>query len=234
MKPKLIIFDNDGVLIDSEIIWHRVNAVEMTRLGFPMTVDKSIKLFTGVTKESFEKIMMHEFGKTLSDNEVIAINQKTEDSYAMDLKAVKNISLVLDYIEQKNINKCVASNGDDDYVMAALKLTHLSQYFKSDHLFTLTKINKRKPAPDIFLHAAKYFNIQPQDCLVIEDHVLGIEAAKAANMPVIGFLGGSHAQNLWSHEKLLKAHPTIIVNDAIELLNILEKMVFCAYNINNQ
>lgn len=177
MMAKLIIFDNDGVLIDSEII---------------------------------------------SETERKAINQKTEASYSSMLTPVKDITLVLDYLEANHIDKCVASNGDVDYMMRSLKLTGLNKYFKSDELFSGTLTNRRKPAPDVFLHAARHFNVDPKDCLVIEDHIMGIAAAKAAQMPVIGFLGASHTGSALHREELLKAGPTEIVNDALELLRILK------------
>ncbi|KTD25408.1 2-deoxyglucose-6-phosphatase [Legionella lansingensis] len=71
LKPQLIIFDHDGVLIDSEIVWHRVNAAEMTQLGFPLTVEKSIELFSDITQEEFEKVILQEFGKSVPANNAI-------------------------------------------------------------------------------------------------------------------------------------------------------------------
>ncbi len=221
IKPELIIFDNDGVLIDSEIIGHRVNATEMTRLGFPMTVEKSIELLTGITKDGFDKVMLKEFGKTMSDSDVMAMVKKIEDSFPADLKSVTGISQVMNYLEQKKIKKCIASSGANGYVVTTLTITNLVNYFKLDHIFS-APMHRGKPAPDVFLNAARTLKVEPKDCLVIEDSVIGIQAAKAANMPVIGFLGGSHAQNPWYHDSILKANPTLIVESAVELLDRLK------------
>lgn len=223
-NPKLIIFDNDGVLIDSEIIWHKVNAIEMTRLGFPIKVEQSIDFFSNVTKDEFEKLMLQKFGKTLSDEDVIAIGRKTEESYPTELTAINGTPEVLQYLEQRHVKKCIASNGDNEYVNATLNLTNLVKYFQPDDIFTSTMVKNRKPAPDVFLKAAKHFNVNPTDCLVIEDHILGIAAAKAANIPVVGFLGASHAKNPRFRDLIHKANPTLIVQDMIELLNIFKKM----------
>lgn len=223
MKPKLIIFDNDGVLIDSEIVWHKINATEMSRLGFPMTVEKSIDILTRSIEEGLKNVIISEYGKSPSDDELMAINLKTEESYSMHLMPVKNISNVLDYLEENNIKKCVASNGDSDYIHTTLTIANLRKYFKSDELFGVSLSIKRKPAPDIFLQAAAHFNVDPKDCLVIEDHILGIAAAKNANMSVIGFLGASHLNGALHREQMLKAGPTEIVNNSEELLDVLTK-----------
>jgi HAD superfamily hydrolase (TIGR01509 family) len=224
MKPELIIFDNDGVLIDSEIIGHRINALEMTRLGFPMTIEKSIELLTGITKDRFDKIMLQEYGKTMSDADVMNMIKKIEDSFPTDLKPIVEITQVLDFLEQNHIKKCIATSGAKDYVTTTLSITNLDNYFKPDQIFSSTMVNyKGKPAPDVFLLAAQHFRVNPKDCLVIEDSILGIEAAKAANMPVIGFLAGAHACSPWYRECILTAGPTIIIENAGELLHSLKK-----------
>jgi HAD superfamily hydrolase (TIGR01509 family) len=210
-------------LIDSEIIFHRINAKEMTNMGFPITVEKSIELFTGITNNDFDKIMLQEYGKTLSKFEIMKIIKETEALFSKDLKSIVDISQVMNYLEQKHINKCIASNGAYDYIITILTTTNLYKYFKPDRIFSAMMVNKGKPAPDVFLYAAYNFQVDPENCLVIEDSIIGIEAAKSANMPVIGFLGASHAQNLWYRESILKSKPTTIVNNAIELLDALKK-----------
>lgn len=223
MKPELVIFDFDGVLVDSEIIGHRINAVEMTRLGFPLSVKKSIELLTGITKNLFDKIMLQEYGKTISDIDLMPILRKIDEEIVTKVKPVTDITRVLDYLEQRSINKCIATNGADNYATSILTRTNLDKYFNLKQIFSATMVNYRgKPAPDVFLLAANHFQTEPKNCLVIEDGVLGIEAAKAANMPVIGFLGGSHAQSIWYRRHILKANPTIIVGNSIELLDILK------------
>lgn len=223
MKPELIIFDFDGVLIDSEIIGHTINATEMTRLGFPITVEKSIELLTGITKDGFDKVMLEHYGKTLSDTEVMEIVSKIEGTFPSDLKSIVDIAEVLDYLEFKKIKKCIASNGGHEYVLSNLEITNLTSYFKPNQIVSAPK-GKGKPEPDVFLLAAQVFKVHPHECLVIEDSALGIQAAKAANMPVIGFLGASHAQNQLYRDYLLKSGPTQMVHCAIELLDELKNI----------
>jgi len=138
------------------------------------------------------------------------------------LAPVENISLVLDYLELNHIQKCVASNGSKDYMLRTLTLTGLDKYFKPQELFSGTFPNRPKPASDVFLQAAYYFNVEPEDCLVIEDHIMGITAAKDAKMQVIGFLGASYPHSELHRKELLKADPTGIVENALELLSILK------------
>lgn len=224
MKPKLIIFDFDGVLVDSEIMGHRMNAIEFTRLGFPLTIEKSIKLFTGITKNLFDDIMLREFGKTLSENDLMTMLKKIDAEIIAHVESVKGITQILDYIEQKNINMCIATNGAHSYVSSILKKTNLSNYFTQEKIFSAEMVNYRgKPAPDVFLLAADRLQVPPEDCLVIEDGVLGIQAAKAANMPVIGFLGGLHAQSSWYYEHICNAFPAMIIDSSIELLYAMRK-----------
>lgn len=225
LKPKLIIFDFDGVLVDSEIIGHRINAVEMSRLGYPLTVEKSIELLTGITKNLFDQIMIQEFGKTIPHDDLMPILQKINDEIINTVKSINSMNIVLSYLEQMGVEKCIVTNGANDYVASILTRTKLSDYFNQELIFSPRMVDYRgKPAPDLFLLAASRFQIDPKDCLVVEDGVLGIRAAKAANMPVIGFLAGSHAQSIWYRQHILKTNPTLIVENSIELLDILKKV----------
>lgn len=221
MKPELIIFDHDGVLIDSEIIGHRHNAVEMTRLGFPMTVEKSIELLTGSTYDRFDKLMIQEYGKTMLESDIIAINKQIEDSFPAELKPTPGITKVLDFLEHNNIKKCIASNAKYNYVVNTLTMVKLIDYFNKPGQIFNAPLNKGKPSPEVFLLAAKQFNVDPENCWAIEDSILGIEAAKAANMLAIGYLGASHAMVSNYREKIQKANPDLIVNSAEELLSVL-------------
>lgn len=226
MPTKLIIFDNDGVLIDSDIIWHQCCATEMTRLGFPMTVKDSIRIFSGLNHdETFEKIIEREYG--LSDIEVdfAKIAHDTEASYSSLLNPVKDIHMVLEFLEKANIKKCIASNGDFEYIETTMHITGLKKYFSEDSMFGVEGDLRRKPEPDVFLQAAKKYSVDPADCLVIEDHALGIKAAKAANMKVIGFLGATtHSNSIKHRDWIARAMPNLIVEDASQLLRFLQDL----------
>ena len=226
VRPELIIFDCDGVLIDSEIIAHRVCALEMTRIGFSLTVEKSIELFSGVANEDLADVIRKEYSKSISDSKMENILKKIENSFSADLKSVPEISQVIDCLEQKQIRKCIASNSMYDYVITALTITGLNSYFNKDLIFSAEMVKRGKPEPDLFLHVTDKLQVNPENCIVIEDSIVGIEAAKTANMPVIGFLGGAHAKNSWYYESIIKMEPLFIANDAVELCSILESNIF--------
>lgn len=224
MSIELIIFDNDGVLIDSEIIWHQFCAAEMTRLGYPMTIDQSLKLFSAVSHEkTLADILTEKYGSSELGLDFSKIAHETEANYPSLLKPVKGIQQVLDFLDNKKIKKCVASNGDLEYIKYTLQITSLTKYFNDRALVGVEGTIKRKPEPDVFLQAAHIFAVPPEHCLVVEDHALGIKAAKAANMKVIGFLGASHAQSIEHHNWIANSEPTMIVNNANELLELLER-----------
>jgi HAD superfamily hydrolase (TIGR01509 family) len=190
-----------------------------------MTIEKSIQLLTGITKDLFDKIMVQEFGKTMSEADLFPMIKKIDEEIAAHVTSVHGISQVLDFLEQKQVNKCIASNGSFHYIMTALATARLEHYFQSNQIMTAQMVNYRgKPAPDLFLFVAEHLKVKPIDCLVIEDTVLGISAAKAAGMPVIGFLGGTHAQNTWYYEHIHTTNPTFLAKDAIELLDVLKNI----------
>lgn len=222
MAIELLIFDLDGVLIDSEILWHKINSEEMTKAGFNCTTEKSIELMSNSIKYGYDKVMLREYNDVLPESIQKQINIKTERSYKENLKPIKDIAQVLSYLKLKKVKVCIGSNADDAYVETTLKITGLDPYFGSNQIFTSERVKNRKPAPDIFLLAAQSLKIKPEDCLVIEDHPLGIMAAKAANMQVIGFLGASHANNNTFYREIIEAKPTRIIEGSLELLEILK------------
>lgn len=226
MKAKLIIFDNDGVLIDSEIIWHQFCSTEMTRLGFHMTVEQSILLFSGVNHDvTPEELIAREYGPSNIMLDFDKIGRETEASYSSQLKSIEGIQRVLEFLNKEKIAKCIASNGDFDYVKTTLEITGLKKYFDDEAIFGVEEKLKRKPEPDVFLHAAKKYAIDPKDCLVIEDHALGIMAAKNAKMITVGFLGASHAKSK-AHQKWIQdSRPHFLVKDSRQLLDLITRLI---------
>ncbi|KTD08533.1 HAD family hydrolase [Legionella jamestowniensis] len=223
MRIDLVIFDNDGVLIDSEIIWHQFCAKEMTRLGYAMTVEQSLRLFSAVSHEkTFADILVNEYGSSDIGLDFSKIGYETETNYSSLLKPVENIQQLLDFLDNKKIKKCVASNGDFDYIKNTLEFTGLKKYFDDESIIGIGEM-QRKPEPDVFLQAAHKFAVSPEHCLVIEDHALGIKAAKAAHMKVIGFLGATHAQHIDHYNWLAHAGPMKIANCVRELLEIIKQ-----------
>ncbi|MBU0743855.1 MAG: HAD family phosphatase [Gammaproteobacteria bacterium] len=221
MKDKLIIFDCDGVLIDSEIIFHQVGSREMTKIGFPLSVEKSIELFSGVADEDMPHAIQKEYGRSIPDNNLSMILEKIRDSFKTDLKPVSGINQVIEHLLQEGINKCIASNAGYGHIINSLAFTDMSKYFSNDLIFNIAMVKKGKPNPDLFIYAANKMQVDPENCVVIEDSLVGVQAAKAAKMPVIGFLGGAHAKNSWYRESIIGADPDLVANDARDLLDIL-------------
>ena len=226
MTIKLVLFDNDGVLINSEILWHQIFSDEISKLGHHLTAEQTLELFSCINhNQTITDILKVEFKIPDIDIDLKKISQKTEESYPSLLKSVDNIEVVLKFLNSMKIQKCIASNGDLNYIKRTLQITGLQTYFNDDYIFGAQDNIRRKPAPDIFVKAAHSHNVPHEQCLVIEDHFLGIKAAKEAKMKVIGFLGATHAKN-HAHISLMKqAQPDHIVNDAFELIEVLKKYI---------
>lgn len=224
IQPKVVIFDNDGVLIDSEIVWHRINALEMSRLGFQLTVDESISLFGTSPSYDFNDIILKKYGKKISSSDIASINRKVEEAYLDELKPIPNIDICLEYLIKNQINYCIASNADREYIARTLEITKLSQYFCPEQIFGTDEHIAKKPKPDVFLKASTRYGAEPKNHLVIEDHPLGIEAAQRANMQVVGFLGASHLDLNHHHKLLSQAKPNEIIKNAEALLCFFESL----------
>lgn len=121
---------------------------------------------------------------------------------------------------KEKIATCVASSSPRARVIKALNLTKQLDYFTDEAIFTSQQVKNGKPAPDLFLFAAEKMGFKPQNCIVIEDSAAGIEAAIAANMNVIGFLGGSHAQFPWYQERI-KSYKILLTHNSVELVRII-------------
>jgi HAD superfamily hydrolase (TIGR01509 family) len=186
--PDLVIFDCDGVLIDSEILYCRIDAEEFTRAGYPITETAFARKFVGISFEKTLQIVAEEIGRPLPDEVAIRVNERCETVIPEELKAVEGIAALLDRI---GIPICVASNTGTERLRWNLEIAGLLKRF-DPHVYSAKMVARGKPAPDLFWHAAKQFGVPPDRCLVIEDSTVGVGAAIAAGMPVLGFIGGQH------------------------------------------
>ena len=224
MKIDLLIFDCDGVLIDSEIIMHRIGVDEAARFGGSMTIEESIKTFTGLSDEETSRLLKEKYGEKISDDFFDDLVNKTTASYQDTLKSIPNIHYVMQYLVANKTQRCIASNATSDRLSSVLAIAKLDTYFKSEHVYSASMVKRGKPEPDLFLHAADRMKVKPKNCLVVEDSMAGIAAAKAAKMPVIGFLGGTHAKYPWYKDMIKKTEPWKIADDADALLGLLKKL----------
>jgi HAD superfamily hydrolase (TIGR01509 family) len=198
-----ILFDCDGVLVDSEIIANRHFSIELRKFGIILSEEELIKRFVGKSAAT-EFAALEESHKVRFSQEAIeGIEGAILKGLAEEVKAIDGIESIL-----KNLQECgnpayaVASSGTFKKIHQSLTTSGLSSYFNSSNIFSSQLVKHGKPAPDLFLFAAEKMGFSPQKCLVVEDSIAGIQAAKSAGMAVIGFTGGLHAKYPWYRERL--------------------------------
>jgi HAD superfamily hydrolase (TIGR01509 family) len=186
----LIIFDCDGVLVDSEVISCRAHAQTLTRHGYPITADQVLDRFLGVSDREARQIIEAEIERKLPDDFEAQVKQATLQFYASELRP---ISYVSEAIAAIGLPKCVASSGTPEKIRHGLTCAGLYDQL-APHIFSASEVKRGKPAPDLFLFAAERMRAAPVRCVVIEDSVPGITGAVTAGMTVLGFHGGSHCR----------------------------------------
>jgi len=215
----LIIFDCDGVLVDSEVISCRAHAETLTRHGYPITPDGVLKRFLGVSDREARQIVETEIGRRLPDSFEAEVKQATLSFYADDLNAIAHVG---EAISALAMPKCVASSGTPEKIRHGLSCAGLYDQL-APHIFSATQVKRGKPAPDIFLFAAEQMGARPERCVVIEDSVHGVTGARAAGMTVLGFHGGSHCTA--EHEDALrKAGTAATFADMRELPGLIARL----------
>ena len=212
MNFDLIIFDCDGVLVDSEVISCRAHADTLTRHGYPITSDEVLARFLGVSDREARLIIEAELGRDLPGDFEVQVKQATLQFYAGDLQA---ISYVGEAIGTIGLPKCVASSGTPEKIQHGLICAGLYDLL-APNIFSASQVERGKPAPDLFLFAAEQMQVAPQRCLVIEDSLPGIAGARAAGMTVLGFHGGSHCRS--GHGDALSAAGAAVAFDDMRQL----------------
>ena len=186
--PDLVIFDCDGVLIDSEIIFGRVLGECLIAANFPTTIDEAMMLGIGKNRLTLTAEVEARFGRSLPDRFFESMRARVDIAFEQDLRVMPGIEELLTGLPGR---RCVASNSHLERVRHALSVTRLLPLFEP-HVFSASQVALGKPAPDLFLFAARQLGALPEDCVVVEDSTTGVGAAIAAGMPVVGFCGGSH------------------------------------------
>lgn len=184
----LVIFDCDGVLVDSETLACRIYAEQLTRRGYPQTAEDILRRFLGVSDRESRAMVEADLGHPLPDAFDDDWRAALADAYSTELRPVAGARAAAASLA---LARCVASSGTPDKIRHGLSCAGLLDLF-APHLFSASDVARGKPAPDLFLHAAASMGAAPGRCLVIEDSRPGILAAKAAGMTVFGFTGGSH------------------------------------------
>jgi HAD superfamily hydrolase (TIGR01509 family) len=188
MRFSLVIFDNDGVLVDSEILSARVEAEELARLGVPISVEEAMSLFLGMTQADMERTIEREFGFKVPADHAERTTELLKQAYKDHLQPIAGVR---ELIARLPVPFCVASNSPPAKLGLGLCLTNLFELLYPN-IFCSKLVGRGKPWPDLFLHAARTLGVSPEHAVVIEDSVAGVTAAKAAGMTAIGFIGGLH------------------------------------------
>jgi HAD superfamily hydrolase (TIGR01509 family) len=184
----LIIFDCDGVLVDSEVISCRVHAEVLTRHGYPITAEQVRQRFLGRTSLDATTEVERELGRPLAEAYELERQSTLFAALAEAVEAIPHLHEALDIIDTR---KCVASSAVHEKISTSLSRVKLYERF-APNIYSGSQVKFGKPAPDLFLFAAEQMNVPPARCLVIEDSVAGVTGGMAAGMMVFGFHGGSH------------------------------------------
>ena len=216
---KLVIFDCDGVLVDSEPIINQAHAHELTACGYPITEKVLVERFCGMSDREMLDIIEREWGCALPVSYAERVGLMVEAGFHQSLAPIEGVAEALDSLR---LPICVASSSGLVQIRQKLTITGLLGRF-GEHLFSATMVARGKPAPDLFLDAAQNLMTAPDRCLVIEDSPAGIDAALAAGMTAIGFSDGSHCGP--EHGVRLQRHGAALVMDhMLELTTAMVKL----------
>jgi HAD superfamily hydrolase (TIGR01509 family) len=190
IRPDLIIFDCDGVLVDSEVLSCRCLSDTLAGYGISLDVDQALDLFLG---RNVTAVFQHyeALGRSIPTQFAAELRAGVRAAFRSSLCPIEGVNSVLQDLQ---IPHCVASSSDVERVSLSLSLTGLAPHFDT-RLYTSQMVERGKPAPDLFLYAAERMKVAPHRTLVIEDSISGVKAGKAAGMIVWGFVGGSHYQS---------------------------------------
>jgi HAD superfamily hydrolase (TIGR01509 family) len=214
---ELVIFDCDGVLIDSEMLACRVEAEQLSALGVSMTTEEVVRRFAGVSAKDVRATIERENGRTLPADYESRIARLVEQTMAQELRAIPGVHQLLPLLSTQY---CIASSSAPEKLRYSLSLTGLYDIF-APNIFSSTHVKRGKPAPDLFLYAAAQMNAAPAACLVVEDSVAGVQGAVAAGMRAVGFVGGAHC-DIGHAERLRQAGASAVVDRLGDLTRFMD------------
>jgi HAD superfamily hydrolase (TIGR01509 family) len=196
MRYELVIFDNDGVLVDSEPISNRLLAAYLTELGHPTSYDDSLRDYMGAAMHRVHDLILERTGRRLPEDFDDVFHRRVFAAFEQDLEPVPGVGDVLEKLTADGVPYCVASSGSHERIRVGHRKTGLDRWFDDARIFSSQDVGRGKPAPDLFLHAAERMGVAPERCVVIEDSPLGVQAAVAAGMDVYGFTAMTPADRL--------------------------------------
>lgn len=190
-----VVFDCDGVLVDSEPINNEVLAALVTRAGLPTSVEDCATRYMGRTTAECVTEIEHHLGRRVGFDLAAEFDEEVRRRQQGSLTAIPGVAALLDRLHTAGIPVCVASSGTPEEIALKLAVTGLDRFF-GDHCYSASMVTRGKPAPDLFLLAADGIGVHPAACVVIEDSPYGIAGAKAAGMTVIGYAAVASARTL--------------------------------------
>jgi HAD superfamily hydrolase (TIGR01509 family) len=188
---QMVIFDCDGVLVDSEVISNEVLARALTEQGLPTTLAQSRRDYQGLLLADIDSRAQDKLGRPLEQDWLERYERDRTAVFHRELRAVPGIAAVVRRITTAGVAVCVASQGKLEKIRLSLKLTELEHLFPEQAIFSAYSVSRGKPDPDLFLHAAQAMAVLPSRCTVVEDTPSGVTAAVAAGMRVFGYSADS-------------------------------------------
>ncbi|MBV1938473.1 HAD family hydrolase [Streptomyces sp. BV286] len=202
MRYELVIFDNDGVLVDSEPISNTLLAAYLTELGHPTSYEESLRDYMGAAMHRVHDMVEERTGERLPADFDDVFHGRVFAAFERELEPVTGAMEVLEKLAADGVPYCVASSGSHERIRVGHRKTGLDRWFDDGRIFSSQDVGRGKPAPDLFLHAAGRMGASPEKCLVIEDSPLGVRAAVAAGMDVYGFTAMTPAERLAGADRL--------------------------------
>ncbi len=216
---ELVIFDCDGVLVDSEPILNRVFAETLTEAGFNITYEEVMQQFVGKSLPACLEIIETNYGRAVPPGFIERCKEREFAVFRQELQPTPGITAAL---EQITLPRCVASNSSHRHIQFVLTLTGLLPQFEGK-LYSAYDVDRPKPFPDVYLHAAEKMGMHPEHCLVIEDSITGVQAGYAAGMTVFGYAPPDREQTILHRDALLAAGAQRVFEKMSQLPGLLRK-----------
>ncbi|WP_223776029.1 HAD family hydrolase [Streptomyces sp. 135] len=196
MRYDLVIFDNDGVLVDSEPISNTILAAYLTELGHPTSYEDSLRDYMGGAVHRVHDLVLERSGQRLPADFDEVFHGRVFAAFERELKPVEGAVEVLEQLVGDGVAYCLASSGSHERIRVGHRAAGLDTWFDEKRVFSSQDVGRGKPAPDLFLYAAERMGVAPEKCVVVEDSPLGVRAAVAAGMDVYGFTAMTPAERL--------------------------------------
>ncbi|CAM5550555.1 6-phosphogluconate phosphatase [Streptomyces alboniger] len=196
MRYDLVIFDNDGVLVDSEPISNTILAAYLTELGHPTSYEDSLRDYMGAAVHRVHDLVLERSGQRLPGDFDDVFHGRVFAAFERELKPMDGASEILEKLKDDGVAYCLASSGSHERIRVGHRKTGLDTWFDEGRVFSSQDVGRGKPAPDLFLYAAERMGVAPERCAVVEDSPLGVRAAVAAGMDVYGFTAMTPAERL--------------------------------------